>query len=454
MYAIVDVETTGGKYDEEGITEIAIYQYNGHSITDQFISLINPERPIQPFVANLTGINEKMLRNAPKFYEVAKRIVEITTNCVLVAHNASFDYRMLRTEFDRLGFDFDRETLCTVELSKKLLPEVESYKLGRLVRSLGIPLSDRHRAAGDARATVELLKLLLNKDGEKEIIKKQIKSITSQKKPKHLLRLIENTPAKLGVYYLHNQKGDIIYIGKSKNMKRRVGQHLGGNGKKALKIQLETTSVSTEETGSELLALLKEMDEIRLHKPKHNRMFKNQFVRFGLATGISSDGYRFFRLEHLNDRGVYVTTFKNLNRARKLLLHFADKFSLCLKHLSMDKKEGACSHHALDKCMGACLGNESAETYNLRAEQLIEHLGFPHPNMVLVDKGRSPEEQSVILIEDNKVSGFGYVGLNHQIAHLDVLRNLIYPLPDSREARHLIQSHLRKDKGLRVIKLN
>ena len=177
MYAIVDVETTGGKYEEEGITEIAIYQYDGNRVTDQFISLINPERPIQPFVANLTGINEKMLRNAPKFFEVAKRIVEITTNCVLVAHNASFDYRMLRTEFDRLGFDFDRETLCTVELSKKLLPNIESYKLGRLVRSLGIPLSDRHRAAGDARATVELLKLLLNKDGEKEIVIKQIKSI-------------------------------------------------------------------------------------------------------------------------------------------------------------------------------------------------------------------------------------------------------------------------------------
>ncbi len=453
MYAVVDVETTGGKYDEEGITEIAIYQFDGQTITDQFISLINPERPIQPFVANLTGINEKMLRNAPKFYEVAKRIVEITTNCVLVAHNASFDYRMLRTEFDRLGFDFDRETLCTVELSKKLFPEVESYKLGRLVRSLGIPLSDRHRAAGDARATVDLLKLLLNKDGEKEIVKKQIKSVDSQKKPKHLLHLIDSTPPKLGVYYLHNQKGDIIYIGKSKNMRRRVSQHFSGNGKKALKLQLEATSVSTEETGCELLALLKEMDEIRLHKPKHNRMFKNQFVRFGLATGFSSDGYRFFRLEHLNEDGVYVTTFRNLNRARTLLFHFADKFGLCLKHLSMDKKEGACSHYSLQKCMGACTGEESSESYNQRAEQLVQHLGFPHTDMVLIDKGRTPEEQSVVLIENDKVAGFGYVGLNHQITHIDVLRNLIYPLPNSREVRHLIQSHLRKTKGVRVLKL-
>ena len=176
MYAVVDVETTGGKYGEEGITEIAIYKYDGNDLTDQFSSLINPERPIQPFVQNLTGINEKMLRNAPKFYELAKRIVEITSDCVLVAHNASFDYRMLQTEFERLGYDFERKTLCTVELSKKLIPDIESYKLGRLVRSLGIPLSDRHRAAGDARATLELLKILLNKDGEKKIVKEFVKT--------------------------------------------------------------------------------------------------------------------------------------------------------------------------------------------------------------------------------------------------------------------------------------
>ena len=116
MYAVVDVETTGGKYNEEGITEIAIYKFDGNEIVDQFISLVNPERPIQPFVVQLTGINEKMLRNAPKFYEIAKRIIEITEGCTLVAHNASFDYRMLCTEFNRLGFSYERPTLCTVSL--------------------------------------------------------------------------------------------------------------------------------------------------------------------------------------------------------------------------------------------------------------------------------------------------------------------------------------------------
>ena len=112
MYAILDIETTGGKYNEEGITEIAIYKFDGNEVMDQFISLINPERDIQPFVVKLTGINNKMLRNAPKFYEVAKRIIEITEDCILVAHNAEFDYRILSLEFERLGFDYQKKTIC------------------------------------------------------------------------------------------------------------------------------------------------------------------------------------------------------------------------------------------------------------------------------------------------------------------------------------------------------
>ena len=161
MYAILDIETTGGQFNEEGITEIAIYKFDGHEIVDQFISLVNPEIPIQPFVVKLTGINNAMLVSAPKFFEVAKRIIEITSDCIIVAHNASFDYRILRTEFRRLGYNFEAKTICTVELAKKLIPEQPSYSLGKLVRALGIPMADRHRASGDALATVKLFKMLL-----------------------------------------------------------------------------------------------------------------------------------------------------------------------------------------------------------------------------------------------------------------------------------------------------
>lgn len=199
MYAIVDIETTGGKFNEEGITEIAIYRHDGYQIVDQFISLVNPERPIQAFVVSLTGINNSMLRQAPKFYEVAKRIVEITQDAILVAHNAQFDYRVLRTEFDRLGYDFERKTLCTVELSKKLLPGHASYSLGKLVRALGIPISDRHRAQGDALATVKLFQMLMDRDIEKSIVQSSIRIDPKKQIEPKLLELIEQAPDRKSV---------------------------------------------------------------------------------------------------------------------------------------------------------------------------------------------------------------------------------------------------------------
>ena len=160
-----------------------------------------------------------MLRNAPKFYEIAKRIVEITTNCILVAHNAQFDYRILCTEFRRLGFEYERRTLCTVELAKQLIPGQTSYSLGKLVRSLGIPVADRHRATGDAQATVKLFKMLIDKDSSKTIIQNAIRLDPKyQLEPKHI-DIIEELPSITGVYYIHKSDGEIIYIGKSKNIK-------------------------------------------------------------------------------------------------------------------------------------------------------------------------------------------------------------------------------------------
>lgn len=454
MYAVVDVETTGGKYNEEGITEIAIYKFDGNEIVDQFISLVNPERPIQPFVVNLTGINENMLRNAPKFYEVAKRIVEITADCTLVAHNASFDYRMLCTEFHRLGFTYERQTLCTVALAKKLIPEQASYKLGRLVRSLGIPLSDRHRAAGDARATVKLLKLLLDKDTEKTIVKQVLRTKEHHQVKQKFLHLVEQVKPVTGVYYLHNQHGDVIYIGKSTNIRKRVNQHFTGKSRKALKIQLETHSVSAEETGSELVALLKEIEEIQLHKPKHNRVHKNDNIRFGLESGFTSAGYQFLRIAHLQDGIDYVTTFKNLNNARKTLYFFAQKYTLCLKLVGLESPINACSNEKINQCMGACLGKETTAQYNKRVQQCIDKLRFQSPNMLLIDKGRTQDERSIILIQDNAYKGFGYVSLHYQITNIDMINTIITPMKNSRAARHIIQQFIRKSKVKELINLD
>jgi DNA polymerase-3 subunit epsilon len=270
LYTILDIETTGGKFNEEGITEIAIYKYDGHTVVDQFISLINPEKEIQKFVVQLTGINNKMLQNAPKFYEVAKRIIEITKDCTLVAHNTTFDYRILRTEFDRLGYDFNRNTLCTVELSQKLILDQPSYSLGKLIKALGIPMTDRHRATGDALATVQLFKLLLEKDVDKTIIQSSVKYHDRRVEKERLQKLIDLVPKALGLFYIHGSDGKVIYLGRGKDVKSEVNKLFLKQTKRATKIQDRATSISYEKTGNELFTRLKYYIELEALAPKFN----------------------------------------------------------------------------------------------------------------------------------------------------------------------------------------
>jgi DNA polymerase-3 subunit epsilon len=270
LYTILDIETTGGKFNEEGITEIAIYKFDGDIVVDQFISLINPEKEIQKFVVQLTGINNNMLQNAPKFYEVAKRIIEITKDCTLVAHNTSFDYRILRTEFDRLGYDFTRNTLCTVELSQKLILDQPSYSLGKLIKALGIPMTDRHRANGDALATVQLFKLLLEKDIGKTIIQSSVKYHDRRVEKERLHKLIAAVPKELGLFYIHSANGKVIYLGRGKDVKSEVNKLFLKKTKRAIKIQNRATSISFEKTGNELFTRLKYYIELETLLPKFN----------------------------------------------------------------------------------------------------------------------------------------------------------------------------------------
>ncbi|WP_438424464.1 exonuclease domain-containing protein [Aquimarina macrocephali] len=453
MYAILDIETTGGKYNEEGITEIAIYKFDGHDVVDQFISLVNPERPIQPFVANLTGINNQMLRNAPKFYEVAKRIVEITTDCIIVAHNSSFDYRILRTEFSRLGFEFERQSLCTVELSKKLIPDQQSYSLGKLVRGLGIPLSDRHRANGDALATVKLFKLLLTKDIEKKIITETVRTETKRQVDDKLLRLIEAAPSATGVYYMHREDGTIIYIGKSKNIKKRLNQHFTNDNRKSKKIQEEVVSVTHENTGSELLALLKESEEIKRNKPKYNRALRKTKFDQALYQFTDDNGYINFKVQKADNRKISITTFSNRQQAKTYMHRWTEEYSLCQKLMGLDNGKNNCFNYTIKQCNGACIDSESAEEYNIRAQKLIFNTSFQSQDMIIIDRGRDIDEQSVILVEEGKFKGIGYFNLNHQVNNIEILRSIITPMTHNRDAQHIIQSYVRTHKRLKIIKL-
>lgn len=452
MYAILDIETTGGQFNEEGITEIAIYKFDGHEIVDQFISLVNPEIPIQPFVVKLTGINNAMLHSAPKFFEVAKRIIEMTNDSVLVAHNADFDYRILRTEFRRLGYDFNVKTLCTVELSKRLLPEQPSHSLGKLVRALGIPMADRHRANGDAMATVKLFKLLLDKDISKEIVKEHIKFEIQKGLAPKLMDIIESLPSRTGVYYIHNEKGKLIYIGKSLNIKKRVNQHFTGITRSAKKIQNEVFTVTYDETGSELIALLKESEEIKINKPIHNRAQRKTIFQYALYAEKDENGYLNLLLQKADGRKKEITSFATIQEGKNALFRITAHYNLCQKYTGLYFTKKECFQYKIKECDGACIGEVSAEEYNERVKEFITKNSFENNSMILIDRGRNSSEHSAVLIENGIYKGYAFYDLNYQITNIEILKNILIPMQNNRDTRNIIQSYIRKSKSLKVLK--
>lgn len=394
-----------------------------------------------------------MLRSAPKFFEVAKRIVEITKDCVLVAHNAKFDYRILSLEFERLGFKFERKNLCTVELSKQLIPDLPSYSLGKLVRALGIPMSDRHRASGDAMATTKLFELLLNKDLDKQIVKASIRMEPKRQLEPKLIAIINSLFSVTGVYYMHNEAGDIIYIGKSKNIKSRINQHFAGQNSKSKKIQLEVSAVTYEETGSELLALLKESAEIKHHKPKFNRALRRTIFTHGLFSFKDENGYINLKIQKIKGNQKPITTFANIQSGKSFMNKIVEKHNLCQKLCGLYKTKSSCFGHTIKECEGACIGQELVGDYNTKVNKIIKYYSFKAKSFLVIDKGRQLDERSAVWVEKGVLRGFAYFNLNFQISNIDVLSSLITPLEHNKDAQHILQSYMRRHKRLKVIAL-
>ncbi len=444
MYAILDLESTGGKYGEEGITEVAIYKFDGEEIVDQFGSLINPERKIEPFVIKLTGINNDMLRYAPKFYEVAKRIIEITEGCTLVAHNAKFDYRLLRTEFKRLGYTYQRQTLCTVELSKNLIPGMPSYSLGKLVKNLGIPITDRHRAFGDAMATVRLFKLLLNKDLKKEIIGLATNRIDPTKRNSSQLNIVKSLPTETGIFYIYNQTGEIILLGKSTNIRRKVNDYFIKNTLKAKIIQKEAASVSYELTGNKLIATLKENEEIHRLQPKYNdQPAHEKSFRYGLYRTEKSN---LIRLEKLTSQKELITPFKSLIQAEHFIKHLIQDHGIAPKSIATNNliRIGDASNSIGSSHQNPTSNSATAVQKKLQA--VIDHYSLCQENLLIVGPGRQPAEKSILLFENHLFKGIAYIALNHQLKDLKMVHRLLVPIRNTPFNRMVIQNFFQKER--------
>ena len=444
-YTIIDIETTGGRADKERITEIAIVVHDGTKIIETFETLINPERLIPPYITQLTGINNGMVENAPRFFEVAKRIVELTEDAVFVAHNARFDYSFIREEFRRLGYTFIRKQLCTVQLSRKVFHGLPSYSLENLIKHFKIPVKDRHRALADALATTEVFEKALQKVGTQELIEKTVNLGVKESRlpPNFGLEKLHALPEVCGVYYLHNKKGDVIYIGKSINIRKRLFEHFADHTEKAAKLQQQVFDVSFEETGSELVALLLESKEIKRLQPSINKTQRANHFPYCIIKIVDEEGLiRFHALKNtsvLRKKNTILKEFTKLNDAKGYLRGMVRKYDLCEKMMDISPLDGSsCFNYHIKLCKGVCCGQESVEDYNGRAEIASEHLsvGFEYDFFIL-DKGRSHEEKALVLIQDGTYYGYGYTDGSDE-NYSDCIKKQ----PNNAEANRLIRQFL------------
>ena len=397
-FAIVDIETTGGSPRASKITEIAIYKHDGKKVIDSYETILDPEIPIPRFIVNLTGISDNMVEGAPKFYEVAKKIVEFTEDCIFVAHNVGFDYGILRQEFKNLGFDYRRPHLCTVRTSRYVIPGHDSYSLGKLTRALDIKIENRHRAGGDALATAHLFTILHEKGGNSlaNFIQQDINPAILH--PNLDLNAVDDLPSKTGIYKFFDDTNQLIYIGKSISIKKRVEQHLrNSNTKKGIEMRIAISRIEFELTGSELIALLLESMLIKNHTPRFNHMLKKSKFPYGLFHYTDEAGYiRLYVGLTSKSNEQPITVFASKREGVNSLTNWTESYELCQKLTDLYPTKTSCFHYEIKKCIGACIGKEEPKSYNERVEKLIAKMNFDGESFYLMENGRTKNEKSLI----------------------------------------------------------
>lgn len=455
LYTIIDIETTGGQPSQDKITEIAMVKHDGTRIIDEYSTLLNPNRPITWYVSKLTGITDEMVAKAPQFYEVARKIVEFTEGCIFVAHNVRFDYSFIKKEFHALGFNFHRKRLCTVRLGRKLIPGQPSYSLGTLCQNLGIEITDRHRALGDAKATAVLFEMMLRRHDEKALIPYLEDEIKASLVPSQIPNnLINRLPEETGVYFFHDADGKIIYIGKSTNIRKRVIQHfaIDLNSKKEMELKNSIADIDYQITGSELVALLLESDLIKKLKPIMNRAQRRSVFPYGLFSSKDENGYITFEVKRISENAQPLTQLGTALAAKSFLQHFTSELGLCQKLNHLYKTQTCCFEYTVHQCKGACIGQEPVEEYNARAKMLINRYAFKHPNFIIVGKGRNTDEQSVVFVENSIYKGFGFIDKT-QPADWQTLKDCIQYRMDNKDIQQILRQHLKKLGGDKVVLL-
>jgi DNA polymerase-3 subunit epsilon len=454
MYAIVDIETTGGYAENHKVTEIAIYHHDGISITGHYRTLINPGRSIPRFITGLTGINYEMVKEAPSFEEIGQEVLGWLKDRVFVAHNAQFDYSFLRKEFETIGIAWSSRKLCTVRLGRKIIPGLTSYGLGRLAESLGVTIEDRHRAGGDAHATAQIFDLLLKRDQDGVILKALRRNSGETILPPNLDKEeFEKLPPLTGVYYFHDQHGKVIYVGKAINIRKRIAGHFTGEAREwnRSNIRNEIHHISFELTGSELIAFILESQEIRRLWPRYNLAQKYKLEEWGIYDYEDRNGCLRFNVGRVVRGTKPLVSFSTKGDAWNFMWEKVRLFELCPKLSGLQLAKGPCFAHQSGTCKGACQDVEPVHDYNRRAQLAVESFHAEGTTVAIVDRGRNMEERSLVLVEKGNYLGFGFIGPDAAITDVESARAFVKPAKESRFAQNLVNSFLRHPRGGEMI---
>jgi DNA polymerase III subunit epsilon len=454
MYAIVDIETTGGYAENHRITEVAIYHHDGMQVTGVFHTLINPERNIPYYITGLTGITTEMVLDAPSFKEVAEDIYKQLEGKIFVAHNAHFDYSFLKKEFEEAGINWQSKKLCTVRLSRKIIPGLRSYSLGSLSESLGIEILNRHRAGGDAEATAKIFDHLLRRDRDSYILKTLKRNSGETILPPNLPKEeFDRLPALPGVYYFHNAHGHVIYVGKAINIKKRIAGHFTGDAREwsRSKIRNEIHHVSYELTGNELIALILESQEIRRLWPKYNQAQKFRAEEWGVFDYEDRNGYLRFSINLVTKGSRPLKRFSSKGNAWNFLWEKVREFDLCPKLCGLQLAKGLCFEYQTGECHGACLGVESTEIYNHRVEETIRSFSSERSSLALIGKGRNIEEQSLVLVEQGSYIGYGFIDKQNSISDFESAKTYIKRSIETPTVQSLINGYVVNPRGVEVV---
>lgn len=442
LYAITDIETTGGYASANGITEIAVYVFDGHEIIDKFETLVNPLQPVPHFIEVLTGITNEMVQNAPSFAEIAPRLAEFLHDKVFVAHNVNFDYSFINHQLIEAGFQLNSKKLCTVRYARKIFPKLSSYSLGNLCRHFEIPIQNRHRAAGDARATVELFKLLKENDINNHLFTMVGKQSKEQFLPPFLNKEdIDQLPLTPGVYYFHDAKDKIVYVGKAIQLKKRVLSHFSNNRPTRQKQEFlrNIQRISFQQCGTELMASVLETIEIKRLWPKYNRAIKGFEASYGLYVFEDGNGYLRVAVDRKHKHLKAVQSFYNRYEAVNELKRIANDFSLCYKLCFIDRSADVdCSS---ETCKGACSKKEKTTAYNKRVLKAVEQLKKELPSFAIKERSYFNNQDSCILMEDGKFYGMGYLPADFDISQKDELKNQLQSYPEYDFVRNMIHKY-------------